>query len=378
MQSNKTETPQKWIGTFSRAALVLLAVSILLAAVTLAFRYALPFLIAIALALLLNPVVAFVARKTGLPRGLASFVVLFAFFSVAIGLMLGLALALIRGITSLTKDMPDHLGALIGDLQTFFFAKLLPSWEQAAHIFSGITEGQQKAVQLNLESMVATLMNFLNDLITRTLQSLTQFVGSLPNTLLSAAFIFLASFFISKDANVLKARLSKWLIPMLRQPLSRVFQELKRTSVGFVRAQFLLVLLTMLTISIGLLILHTGHAFIIALFAGLVDLIPYLGTGVIFIPWIIFQILQHHYSLALALTSLYLAVVIQRQLLEPKILSQAIGLDPLVALISLYFGFRWLGFSGLVIGPLTVVVLKALYQTGTLAMIWRYIKEGNG
>ncbi|MCL1630610.1 sporulation integral membrane protein YtvI [Sporolactobacillus sp. CPB3-1] len=357
-----------------RALVVMAAMALIVATLLLAVRYALPFLIACVLAFFINPIVVFIEKKIGLPRGAASFVVLFFFFSLSISILLFIVIAVTRGISSFSRSIPDEIQVLIGDIQTFFFSKLLPSWEQAMHIFSGLPEVQQKTIQLNIEGMAGTLVDFVNDFAGQLLSHLTQFVATLPDTLISAIFIFLASFFLSKDSEQIKRRFHAFCD---RYPtgklIDHVLSELKKTCIGFVRAQFLLVFMTMLLIYTGLLVLRVPHPLTISLVTGVIDLIPYLGTGVIFIPWILYQFFTHHYFFTICLSSLYIAAIIQRQLMEPKILSMAIGIDPLASLISIYFGFRWIGLPGIIIGPLTLVAIKTLHRTGTWQTIWQYI-----
>ncbi|MCO7124832.1 sporulation integral membrane protein YtvI [Sporolactobacillus shoreicorticis] len=357
-----------------RALVVAASAAAAVAALMLAFRYALPFLIACALAFLINPIVVFIERKTRLPRGAASFVVLFLFFSLTIGTLLFFAIVLIKGVSSFSRSVPDEVQVLIGDIQTFFFSNLLPSWEQAMHIFSGLPGVQQKAIQLNVESMAGALVGMLHDLAGQLLANLTQFVTTIPDTIISAIFIFLASFFLSKDSERINNHFHAFCAHSpIGRPIDRVLTELKKTCIGFVRAQFLLVFMTVVLVYAGLLILRVPHPLTIALITGIVDLIPYLGTGAIFIPWILYQFFTHHYFFTISLTSLYIASIIQRQLMEPKILSVNIGIDPLASLVSIYFGFRWIGIAGIVIGPLVLVVIKTLYHTGTWQSIWYYI-----
>lgn len=374
MNDRKEGPLRNYLLILLRAVIVFGTIVLLLAALYFAVRTALPFLIACILSLFLNPIVSFIAKKTGLSRGLASFLTLFILFSIAVSLLLIIAAALIRGIASFSKTVPGQLESLLGDLQTYFFSHLLPSWEKTVNIFSGLTKEQQHMLQVNFEGMAGTLINFLNDIAVRLLSSLTQFVSSLPDTLFSTVFVFLAAFFLSKDSEQIKKRLA--MLPFfspLRRPAKKMWQELKKTCAGFVRAQIILVSLTMILIYIGLLVLRTKYAFTIAFISALVDLIPYLGTGIIFIPWILYQYLTHHYFLTIALTVLYAVSVVQRQLIEPKILSSGIGLDPLVILIALYFGFRWLGFAGLVIGPLVLIMVRILHQVGAWRLLWNYI-----
>ncbi|MFT8363268.1 MAG: sporulation integral membrane protein YtvI [Sporolactobacillus sp.] len=364
-------------GLICRALYVLISVISCLTLIFLVCRYALPLVIAFASAIMLNPAVAVVARKTGLPRGLAAFVVLFVFFSMATGLLLGVALAMLKGAASLTQWMPVQLDAFFKTIQAFLFSQLLPSWERINDFFGWSAKAQQKAIQLNFESMAATLMNFSADLFSRSRQSLAQLVSTLPSTLCSASLVFLAAFWLSKDSERIRSFVSAQFAPSFYCSLADASQKLKRLCLGFARTQSIHVLMTWLTLMVGLSVLRVQHAIIIAVLTGLIDLLPYLGAGIIFIPWVCDELLQHHYLLALALSAVYLTIVIQRQLLEPRIVRPVNGIDPLVALITLYIGFRWIGFPGLVLGPLAALMLKILYQNGTLTLIWHYIKSGS-
>jgi len=127
-------------------------------------------------------------------------------------------------------------------------------------------------------------------------------------------------------------------------------------------------------ILIGLLILRIDYAITIALIAGIVDILPYLGTGIIFVPWIIYMAISGNIGLAIGLGVLYLVVLVQRQIMEPKILSSNIGMDPLATLISLFVGFKLIGFLGLIVGPVSLVILTTLYRARVFHDLWNYIK----
>ena len=141
-----------------------------------------------------------------------------------------------------------------------------------------------------------------------------------------------------------------------------VFIDLKKALFGFIKAQLTLISITAVIILIGLLILRVDYAITIALVAGIVDIIPYLGTGVVFVPWIIYVAIGGDMGLAIGLGVLYIVVLVQRQIMEPKILSSNIGLDPLATLIALFVGFKLIGFLGLIVGPVTLVIISTLYR----------------
>ena len=125
-----------------------------------------------------------------------------------------------------------------------------------------------------------------------------------------------------------------------RKSGKRVFLDLKKALFGFIKAQATLISITTVIVLIGLLILRVNYAITIALIIGLVDILPYLGTGIVFVPWIIYAAVSGDVPFAIGLSVLYIVVLVQRQIMEPKVLSSSIGLDPLATLVALFVGFK--------------------------------------
>ena len=114
-----------------------------------------------------------------------------------------------------------------------------------------------------------------------------------------------------------------------------VYIELRKAFFGFIRAQVTLISITGAIVLAGLLILRVKYAFALAFVIGLIDLLPYLGTGFIFVPWIIYEFIVQNYSLGIGLLVLYIIIIVQRQMMEPKVVSVNIGISPLVTLIAI-------------------------------------------
>ena len=149
--------------------------------------------------------------------------------------------------------------------------------------------------------------------------------------------------------------------------------DLKQALLGFITAQFTLLSLTTIVILIGLLILRVDYAITIALLFGFIDFIPYVGTGSIFIPWITYELITGDTGFAIGLAVLYIIVIVQRQLIEPKVLSSSIGLDPLATLVALFIGYKWMGFFGLILGPIILVIFNSFYRANIFHEIWAFI-----
>src|SRR5699024_1861110 len=215
------------------------------------------------------------------------------------------------------------------------------------------------------------ITSFLQDL----LSSLPSLVSWIPGAATAIVFILLATFFISKDWHKLSKTLQSFLPETFTTRSGRVLKDLKQAGLGFLKAQFILITVTFIIIFIALLIMQIEHALTIALIIAIVDLLPYLGTSAILIPWAIYELVAGSFGIGIALAILYVAVAGTRQFIEPKILSSSLDLDPLATLISLFVGFKLFGFLGLIIGPLGLVLGTALHRTGVFRDIYNYIVQ---
>lgn len=155
--------------------------------------------------------------------------------------------------------------------------------------------------------------------------------------------------------------------------IGRVYRDLKKALLGFLKAQVTLIAITAAIDFIGLVILQVDYAFTIAIITGLIDLLPYLGTGIVFVPWIIYMFFSGNFFLTIGLSVLYAIIIIQRQIMEPKIVSSNIGLNPLATLIAIFISLQFFGFVGFIVGPIALVILNTLHQARVFHDIWHFI-----
>ncbi|MGG3928146.1 sporulation integral membrane protein YtvI [Metabacillus fastidiosus] len=332
-----------------------------------------PFLIAIALAFLINPLVNFFSIKGKIPRGLAVILAIILLFCLFAGLLTLLVVEIVSGTTYLAKVVPNHFEKLIVYLEIFFVNQIIPLYNQLTAIFNDLGASQQESFISYIQSVGETIASSVGNFIKHFLENIPLIISWLPNAATVFVFSLLATFFISKDWYKLKEMLTAILPQKAKVSGKTVFDELKKALIGFIRAQATLISITTIIVLTGLLILRVEYAITIALLIGLIDLLPYLGTGLIFVPWIIYLALSDNVPLAIGIGVLYIVVLVFRQIIEPKVLSSSIGLDPLATLISLFIGFQLIGFLGLIAGPVVLVILKTLHQAGIYQDIWIFI-----
>lgn len=337
-------------------------------------KIAYPFLIAVAIAFLINPIVNFFERKAKLHRGLAVFVSLVIIFSIFAGLITFLVAEIVSGANYLAKVVPKHVQTLVDYLNQLFTSQIIPLYNDLTSMFNSLGSGQQETIASNIQNVGKQIGKTVGNFVQGFFEIIPSILSWFPNAASVVIFSLLATFFISKDWDKL-SRLFGQIIPQRAQLSGQtVFLDLKKALFGFIKAQATLISITAVIILIGLLILQIDYAVTIALVCGLADILPYLGTGTIFVPWIIYEAVAGDMSRAIGLGVLYTIVLVQRQIMEPKILSSNIGLDPLATLIALFIGFKLIGFLGLIVGPVTVVVITTLHRANVFKDIWSYIK----
>ncbi|NMD70731.1 sporulation integral membrane protein YtvI [Bacillus sp. DNRA2] len=359
---------------FLRLLFVLFIVLALLVGLYFLSKVTYPFIIGFIIAFMMNPLVNFLETKAKIPRALSVFITLIIIFATFAGLMTLLIAEIVSGANYIAAVVPDHLDTIIAYIQEMLAGQILPFYHQIANLFQNLDTGQQETIMNNIENVGKTFGTTVGTFIKNFFGNIPNVLSWFPNAATVLIFSLLGTFFISKDWYRLSNLIGKFLPHRAKTSGRTVFIDLKKALFGFLKAQATLISMTTIIILIGLLILRIDYAITVALITGIVDVIPYLGTGAIFVPWIIYEIITGDTGIAIGLTILYIVVLVQRQLMEPKVLSSNIGLDPLATLIALFVGFKLLGFLGLIAGPVLLVIINTLNRANVFRDVWIYIK----
>jgi len=323
-----------------------------LVGVVLAFRYVVPlfypFVIALLTAMLVEPLVKLLEHRLKLGRAPAVGLVLLLVLG---GLVLAGFLVLSRLVAELARlylELPRYREAA-----TELVARLL---EQAGRVAELLPVPLQQALDaqwVRVYQGVAAFIGWLSGL-----------VGRLPRLTVLIVFSLMGTYFFSRDKDGISRFLLSLLPPGHRQKAVAVRDEVLVSVLGFVKAQLLLVLLTMALNIAGLMVLNADYAVVIGLVAGLLDILPVVGPALIFLPWALYALMAGEVWLSLGLLVLYTGVSMARQAATARLVSEGIGVHPLVTLAALYLGLRLMGPIGLVVGPMVAVVAKAMINAG--------------
>lgn len=142
--------------------------------------------------------------------------------------------------------------------------------------------------------------------------------------------------------------------------LRKIFRDTKHGVKGYIKAQLTLMIITFLIFSIGLVIIDVQFPLLIAFVIAILDIVPVIGSGVVMLPWVMVSLIQGNAQRALALALVYVIGTLIRQLIEPKITGDKIGIRPLFTFIATILGSLIFGPVGIIVGPILAVIIKSI------------------
>ncbi|MFC2948633.1 sporulation integral membrane protein YtvI [Virgibacillus sediminis] len=359
---------------YIRAAFILLCIIFSFVLFKYLFMPLLPFFLAILFSYAINPAVTLLEDRLKFPRPLAVLIILLFLFSIVIGIVILVIAEILQGTSYLAENIPDAYQAFISWLEKFIHTVILPLYNNLISLFHRLDPSYQAAITENIEQYTTQLADTGTALLKGVFLEVPAILALLPNSITTFLFTVLATFFLSNDWQRIKTFMTNHLPSRLHHNTNEVIWHLKKALTGYVRAQLILMLTTFLIVFTGLAILQVKHFLTISLIAVALDLLPYIGTGVIFLPWIFYLFLTGEHSLTVGLCMLYMLIIIVRQVIEPKVLSGSIGLNPLAALIALFAGIKLWGAAGVLIAPLALLIASAVHQAGITHKLWSFIK----
>lgn len=334
-----------------------------------------PFIIALLIALLIHKPVTYITKKLKIPRWLSVTLALLVLMLFAIGLVTLVVTETVVEIGELAKRLPGFAQELSDYLQrTISQDFLLGIYNQVQWIYDQLDPNYKDKISNTVGSGITSITHAGQNLVLSFLDGLKNVLVSLPNMATVSVISIMGAFFISKDFFLWEARFRRLLPSGVNNRLDQIFRDLRGALLGFLKAQLTLISLTAAIVIVGLLIMRVEYAVTIGLITGLVDLLPYLGTGTVFVPWIIYLFFKGNYTMVIGLSILYAVVLIFRQIIEPKVVAESVGLDPLLTLVALFVGLQLFGFLGLIIGPVSLVLINALVKANVFVDVWSYIR----
>lgn len=315
-----------------------------------------PFVTGWIIALIASPLVHFFEKRLKIRRKAGT-----AFVIISV-----IALVILAGYL-IGAQLVEQIAEFIGDVPKL--------WEAAQEDFAQIGEKLSVALkylpselQLTINSITGNVQEYFGGIMESisepTITALGNFVGSLPNIVISVIMSLLFAYFYVADKGYLSGLLEKAIPDSVLVRLQMIKRGLTKAVGGYFKAQLKIEVWMYLLLGIGFSILQVKYAFLIAIGVAILDLLPFFGTGTVLIPWAIIKFLSADYKMVIGLLIIWGVGQLARQLIQPKIVGDSVGLAPIPTIILLFVGYRVAGVIGMIIAvPIGIIILN-LYEEG--------------
>ena len=182
-------------------------------------------------------------------------------------------------------------------------------------------------------------------------------VTALPNLLLTGVITVISCFYFAMDVDLINRKIKLALPTQISEYLVKMKRRLADGIKKYIKAYVLIFFLTFTELFIGFWILKFDYAFVLALLIAFLDFLPLIGAGAILLPWGIILLLMNNLFQGMGVLAIFIITTIVRQIAEPKIVGDSLGVHPLITLISIYLGYRIFGFLGMIFAPLAALLL---------------------
>ena len=261
---------------------------------------------------------------------------------------------------SVVSGLPGKLGATLSDSINGIAEKALSlvreeEAEAAANTASAIPAGS-----FSLSSLATPLAGILSK------------AKMIPAVLTAILIGIISCFFMTSDYDGLIKVIKKVASPERAKTLSKTKHVVFDILGKWCKSYATLLFITFCEMAIGLHILKFagvykgGYIFAIAICTAILDILPVFGTGTVLIPWGIISLFMHKVPLGIGLLVIYGVITVIRQVIEPKIVSSNVDVHPVITLMSMYIGIQIFGVLGILILPITVVIVKTLNDEGII------------
>ena len=323
--------------------------------------FLMPFVIGWGIAAIAAPLVNWLEKKFNIVKKLGSaLIVILVIGLIVVGIYFAVS-RIILEVGDLIKNIPE------------LYAQLESGLRQIGSAMSGIFEKLPVVIQDGWNTVVANLDQYMGDLVSRisepTVMAAGNFAKSLPSYLISVIVAILSAYFFTIQREDVLKWMKQIAPPSVEKRMTLVMDNLRYAVGGYFKAQFKIMGVVFLILLVGFAVLGVRYFVLVAFLISFLDFLPFFGTGTAMIPWGIYKFLMGDYKMAILLIAIYAVTQLVRQLLQPKLVADSVGMNPLVTLLLLYIGYRIGSVLGMILAVPVGMVLINMLQAGAFDYI---------
>ena len=330
-------------------------------------KFFMPFVIGWIIAMIANPLVRFLERRLKIVRKHSSaFIVIGVLAAIILGGYFLISKVVMEGIR-FARDLPELYYRAEAEIRLVM--------ENLSRLFQFLPQKTQIALGNlgnNLSQYIGTLIQSIG---VPTVEAAGNVAKNIPNILIQIIVTILSSYFFIADRDKMMEQVHMFIPKSVSRSIDLIGNHLKQVVGGYFKAQFRIMGVVAAILLVGFLILDVDYAVFLACLIAFLDFLPFFGTGTALIPWAAVKLFAKEYQTAVGLGIIYLVSQLVRQVIQPKIVGDSMGLNPLLTLIFMYIGFKVNGVAGMILAvPIGLILLK-LYEAGVFDDIINGVKE---
>lgn len=315
-----------------------------------------PFVAGWIIALIAGLMVRFFEEKVKIKRKVGSAFVIIVVIALVVLLIYGLGAQLINQVVGLIGALPDMWAGMESDFSNI------------GRSLSVILERLPEDMQMKLNDFITTIGGYLGDFFgkigTPTIAAAGNFAKQLPAIFIGLIMALLSSYFFVAEREQINEWFRKHAPASIQEQYRIIRSSLVKSVGGYFKAQLKIEVWMYVLLLIGLGVLRVDYYALIALVIAFMDFLPFLGTGTVLIPWAVIRILTADYKVAIGLLIIWGGGQLARQLIQPKIVGDSMGVAPLPTLFLLYIGYKVGSVVGMIVAVPLGILVYSMYQEG--------------
>lgn len=335
------------------AAVLFLAVFFLLPRAIMFFA---PFVVGWIIALIAGPLVRFFEEKVKIKRKVGSAFVIIMVIALVVLLIYLLCSWLVNQVVGFVGALPDMWAGLEEDLASM------------GRTLSVLADKLPGDAQLKLNDFAEQIGTYLGDLFgkigTPTIAAAGNFAKQLPTVFIGMIMALLSSYFFVAEREQINVWFRKNTPAVIQLRYHAMRHSLVKSVGGYFKAQLKIEVWMYLLLVIGLGVLGVDYYALIALGIAFLDFLPFFGTGTVLIPWAVIRMFTADYKVAIGLLIIWGGGQLARQLIQPKIVGDSMGVPPLPTLFLLFVGYKLGGVIGMIVAVPLGLLIYSMYQEG--------------
>ncbi len=322
-----------------------------------------PFVIGWIISMIANPLVHYLEEHVRIVRKLSSVVLIVGVLALVITVIYLLLGFLFRELSGFLSELPELYGAANGEINS------------AVDNISGLFRFLPVQLRDYIKQFTDSMGTYLGDVVQDVAANAGGAVArSLPDVLVYFVVMLLSAYFFLAEHDKLVIKVKSLMPEPVKRYGSMVKNDVLKAVSGYFLAQFKIMFVVAVVILVGLTVLGVKYSVLLAIGIALLDFLPMFGTGTALIPWAVVKVFTGEYAYAVGLLLLYVLSQAIRQLIQPKIVGDSLGLPPLTTLFFLFLGYKFKGLAGMILAVPVGMIFLRFYEYGAFDRLIRNVK----